>query len=133
MAGLAGAHLSVAYTPLWVENMKAGKGWIGLALGVFATWRPLCIMLRAWLFVDPAASGPGAGVAGSFETAVGLARSGDNRSAGADVAKRTLLLCPRNRAAPSRCCDLPAPEHHECVSHWKSGGPSPVHFLCLAA
>jgi simple sugar transport system permease protein len=50
MAGLAGAYLSVAYTPLWVENMTAGKGWIALALVVFATWRPLRILLGAWLF-----------------------------------------------------------------------------------
>lgn len=50
MAGLAGAYLSVAYTPLWVENMTAGKGWISLALVVFATWRPLRVLLGAWLF-----------------------------------------------------------------------------------
>jgi general nucleoside transport system permease protein len=50
MAGLAGAYLSIAYTPLWVENMTAGKGWIALALVVFATWRPLRILLGAWLF-----------------------------------------------------------------------------------
>ena len=45
MAGLAGAYLSV-----WVENMTAGKGWIALALVVFAAWRPLRILLGAWLF-----------------------------------------------------------------------------------
>jgi simple sugar transport system permease protein len=50
MAGLGGAYLSVAYTPLWVENMTAGKGWIALALVVFATWRPLRVLLGAWLF-----------------------------------------------------------------------------------
>jgi ABC-type uncharacterized transport system permease subunit len=50
MAGLAGAYLSVAYTPLWVENMTAGKGWIALALVVFATWRPQRVVLGAWLF-----------------------------------------------------------------------------------
>lgn len=50
MAGLAGAYLSVAYTPLWVENMTSGKGWISLALVVFATWRPLRVLLGAWLF-----------------------------------------------------------------------------------
>ena len=37
LAGLAGAHLSLAYTPQWVENMTAGRGWIALALVVFAT------------------------------------------------------------------------------------------------
>lgn len=50
MAGLGGAYLSVAYTPLWVENMTSGKGWIALALVVFATWRPLRVLLGAWLF-----------------------------------------------------------------------------------
>ena len=50
MAGIAGAYLSVAYTPLWVENMTSGKGWIALALVVFATWRPLRVLLGAWLF-----------------------------------------------------------------------------------
>ncbi|CAN0481059.1 unnamed protein product, partial [Discosporangium mesarthrocarpum] len=38
MAGIGGAYLSVAYTPLWVENMTAGRGWIALALVVFASW-----------------------------------------------------------------------------------------------
>lgn len=50
MAGLGGAYLSLAYTPLWVENMTSGKGWIALALVVFATWRPARVMLGAWLF-----------------------------------------------------------------------------------
>lgn len=50
MAGLAGAYLSVAYTPLWVEDMTAGKGWIALALVVFATWRPMRVLVGAWLF-----------------------------------------------------------------------------------
>ncbi|MGI9509678.1 MAG: ABC transporter permease [Geminicoccaceae bacterium] len=50
MAGLGGAYLSLVYTPLWVENMTAGKGWISLALVVFATWRPFRVLLGAWLF-----------------------------------------------------------------------------------
>lgn len=50
MAGLGGAYLTLAYTPLWVENMTAGKGWIALALVVFATWRPLRVLFGAWLF-----------------------------------------------------------------------------------
>ncbi len=50
MAGLGGAYLSIAYTPLWVENMTAGRGWIALALVVFATWRPFRVMAGAWLF-----------------------------------------------------------------------------------
>ncbi len=50
MAGLAGSYLSLAYTPLWTENMTAGRGWIALALVVFASWRVGRIMLGAYLF-----------------------------------------------------------------------------------
>lgn len=48
--GLAGAFLSLVYTPLWVEGMVAGRGWIALALTTFATWRPARVMLGAYLF-----------------------------------------------------------------------------------
>jgi simple sugar transport system permease protein len=48
--GLAGAYLSVVYTPLWVEGMTAGKGWIALALTTFATWQPGRVLLGAYLF-----------------------------------------------------------------------------------
>ncbi len=48
--GLAGTYLSVIYTPLWVEGMTAGKGWIALALTTFATWRPLRALAGAYLF-----------------------------------------------------------------------------------
>ncbi|HMZ02211.1 MAG TPA: ABC transporter permease [Burkholderiaceae bacterium] len=50
LCGLAGAYLSVIYTPLWVEGMTAGKGWIALALTTFATWRPARVLLGAYLF-----------------------------------------------------------------------------------
>ena len=50
MCGLAGAYLAVIYTPLWVEGMVAGKGWIALALTTFATWRPLRVLAGAYLF-----------------------------------------------------------------------------------
>lgn len=50
MAGIAGAYLSVVYTPLWVQNMTAGRGWIAVALVVFATWKPARLMLGAYLF-----------------------------------------------------------------------------------
>ncbi|HLA32640.1 MAG TPA: ABC transporter permease [Pseudomonas sp.] len=50
MAGIGGAFLSVFYTPLWVEGMVSGRGWIALALVVFATWRPLRVMVGAYLF-----------------------------------------------------------------------------------
>lgn len=50
MAGLGGAFLSMDYTPMWAENMTSGRGWIALALVVFATWKPARAMLGAWLF-----------------------------------------------------------------------------------
>ncbi|MGE3934735.1 MAG: ABC transporter permease [Rhodospirillaceae bacterium] len=50
MGGLAGAYLSLVYTPTWVENLTAGRGWIALALVVFATWRPGRVLVGAWLF-----------------------------------------------------------------------------------
>jgi simple sugar transport system permease protein len=50
LCGVAGAYLSVAYTPLWVEDMVAGRGWVALALTVFATWRPVRLLLGAYLF-----------------------------------------------------------------------------------
>lgn len=49
-AGLAGAHLSLVYIPQWVENMTAGRGWIALALVVFASWLPLRVVIGAYLF-----------------------------------------------------------------------------------
>jgi len=49
-SGLAGAYLAIAYTPLWVEGMTAGRGWIALALVVFATWRPWRVLAGAYLF-----------------------------------------------------------------------------------
>ena len=50
MAGLGGAYLSLVQTPLWVERMTAGRGWIALALVVFAAWRPWRVLLGAYLF-----------------------------------------------------------------------------------
>lgn len=50
MAGIAGAYLSLVYAPLWLEGMTAGRGWISLALVVFATWRPARVLFGAYLF-----------------------------------------------------------------------------------
>lgn len=50
MAGVGGVYLAVAYTPMWVEGMVAGRGWVALALVVFATWRPARVMVGAYLF-----------------------------------------------------------------------------------
>jgi general nucleoside transport system permease protein len=49
-AGLAGAYLSLAYTPFWAPAMTAGRGWIALALVVFASWRPARVVAGAILF-----------------------------------------------------------------------------------
>ena len=49
-AGLAGAYLPLAYTPFFIPGMTAGRGWIALALVVFATWRPARLLLGAYLF-----------------------------------------------------------------------------------
>ncbi|NKB53283.1 MAG: ABC transporter permease [Rhizobiaceae bacterium] len=49
-AGLAGGHLSLVYVPQWVEGMTAGRGWIALALVVFASWRPGRLLIGAYLF-----------------------------------------------------------------------------------
>jgi simple sugar transport system permease protein len=50
MAGLGGAYMSLAYNSSWAENMTAGRGWIALALVVFATWRPFWLVVGAYLF-----------------------------------------------------------------------------------
>ena len=61
-AGLAGGYLSLVYTPQWIENMTAGRGWIALALVVFASWLPWraagrCLSFRRHL--DPCLHRPG--------------------------------------------------------------------------
>ena len=50
MSGLGGAYMSLAYSPSWSEGMTAGRGWIALALVVFATWRPARLLAGAYLF-----------------------------------------------------------------------------------
>ncbi len=50
MSGIAGAYLSTALTPMWVEGMSAGRGWIALALVVFGTWKPWRAFGGAYLF-----------------------------------------------------------------------------------
>ena len=49
-AGAAGAQLTLVYTPQWIEDVTAGRGWIALALVVFASWRPLRVVVGAYLF-----------------------------------------------------------------------------------
>ena len=49
-AGLAGAYLPLAYTPFFIPGMTAGRGWIALALTVFASWMPSRLVIGAYLF-----------------------------------------------------------------------------------
>lgn len=48
--GLGGAYLSLAYTHLWTTNLTAGRGWIAVALVIFAFWRPGRAVFGAYLF-----------------------------------------------------------------------------------
>ncbi len=50
MSALAGFYFSICYAPMWQEGMIAGRGWIALALVVFATWKPERILLGAYIF-----------------------------------------------------------------------------------
>lgn len=50
LMGLGGAHLSLAYTPGWTENLTGGRGWIAIALVIFATWNPWRAVLGAIIF-----------------------------------------------------------------------------------
>jgi ABC-type uncharacterized transport system permease subunit len=50
LIGLGGAHLSLAYTPGWTENLTGGRGWIAIALVIFATWDPARAVVGAVLF-----------------------------------------------------------------------------------
>ncbi|HWN66117.1 MAG TPA: ABC transporter permease, partial [Haliangium sp.] len=50
LAGLGGAHLSLAETPSWVDGLVGGRGWIALAMVLFAGWSPWRLLVGAWLF-----------------------------------------------------------------------------------
>jgi simple sugar transport system permease protein len=64
-SGLAGGYLSLVYTPQWIENMTAGRGWIALALVVFSTWLPGRLAAGAYLF-------GGVWILGLYAQAMGL-------------------------------------------------------------
>ena len=76
MAGAGGAYLSLAYSPLWAENMTAGRGWIALALVVFSAWRPGRLLIGAGLF----------GLAGALELFL--------QAAGASAPSQFLAMAP---------------------------------------
>ncbi len=50
IVGIGGSYLSLAYTPMWIENMSAGRGWIAVALVIFASWSSLRALFGAYLF-----------------------------------------------------------------------------------
>ncbi len=50
MCALAGSYMSICYAPMWQEGMTAGRGWIALALVVFATWKPRRVLIGAYIF-----------------------------------------------------------------------------------
>ena len=50
MSSLAGFYISICYAPMWQEGMTAGRGWIALALVVFATWKPWRLLVGAYIF-----------------------------------------------------------------------------------
>lgn len=50
LMGLGGAYLSLAYTPMWIENMVAGRGWVSIALVIFSMWNPMMAVFGAYLF-----------------------------------------------------------------------------------
>jgi ABC-type uncharacterized transport system permease subunit len=74
-AGLAGAYLPLAYTPFFIPGMTAGRGWIALALTVFASWRPGWLVIGAYLFgavtiLQLHAQGAGIGIPSQFMSAL---------------------------------------------------------------
>jgi general nucleoside transport system permease protein len=74
-AGLAGAYLPLAYTPFFIPGMTAGRGWIALALVVFSSWRPVRLVVGAYLFgavsiLQLHAQGWGAGIPSQFMSAL---------------------------------------------------------------
>ena len=106
-AGLAGAYLPLAYTPFFIPGMTAGRGWIALALVVFASWRPGRAgdrRLSVRRGDDPATACAGLGRRRSLAIDVGIALSRDRHRAGPDFAcaNRRLRLRPR-RWGPCSC------------------------------
>jgi len=91
MSGLAGAYLALCYTPLWIEDMTAGRGTIALALVVFAAWKPWRLVVGAWLF-------GGVALSGLFAQGLGVALPSELLSALPYVATILVLALARTRA-----------------------------------
>ena len=100
-AGLAGAYLPLAYTPFFIPGMTAGRGWIALALVVFASWRPGRLVIGAYLFGAVTIlqlHAQGCGHRHSLAIHVGAALSRDRHRAGADLARANRRLDRAGRA-----------------------------------
>jgi general nucleoside transport system permease protein len=109
-AGIAGGYLSLAYTPQWIENMTAGRGWIALALVVFGSWLPQRVALGAYLFgtvtiLGFALQSRGAGIPSQFlsslpyiATVVALVAISGNRS----LTRRNSPACLGQPFVPDR-------------------------------
>ncbi len=105
MSGLGGAYLSTALTPMWVEGMSSGRGWIALALVVFATWKPLRVVLGAYLFggvtvLQLHAQAFGIDVPGEFLSMLPV--RGHDRGAGDHL--------PRSQDHPAQPAGIPRPQ-----------------------
>ena len=123
MAGLGGAFLSLSYTPMWVEEMTAGRGWIALALVVFASWRPWRLLLGAYLFGGVTILQLYAQGAGTLRRAgpghVDAALSRDDRRAGGDR-RRPLEGPPRRARLPRQA----VPSRNLINQRYHQGDPS---------
>ena len=91
MSGLGGAYLALCYTPLWIEDMTAGRGTIALALVVFAAWKPWRVVVGAWLF-------GGVALSGLFAQGFGVALPSELLSALPYIATIVVLALARTRA-----------------------------------
>ena len=127
-AGLAGAYLPLAYTPFFIPGMTAGRGWIALALVVFASWLPGRLVIGAYLFGAVTIlqlHAQGCGHWHSLATDVGVAVSRDRHRPGPDFTctNRRLdrargardrvrarpVTCPEARATGRRACGRERP------------------------
>ena len=106
MAGLGGAYFSLVLTPMWAEELTAGRGWIALALVVFAAWRPWRLLAGAYLFGAVMTFELHAKAAGITVVAAGVpggaALPRDHPRAGADLDARVGRRQRRRPASASR-------------------------------
>ena len=108
-AGLAGAYLPLAYTPFFIPGMTAGRGWIALALVVFASWRPGRLVIGAYLFGAVTIlqlHAQGCGHRHSLAIHVGLAVSRNRHRPCSDFARAEPAARPRRRRWERCSCPI---------------------------